>query len=87
MRLDVSLAGLKHPMHAYTGGRECMQVKPAAAELFIKRYDTAKILIIIDTHCGDNGRFMYAGDDEKKTEYKACSLPEVITTDICSEIL
>ena len=47
---------------------------------FLRMYDTAKIVFILDTHCAENGRFIYTGDNPQS--YKACSLLEVtlITT-------
>lgn len=77
MRLDVSLQGTKYPMHAYVGGRECHSVNPSQVVKFMARYETAKIVFIIDTHCGDNGRFMYQGNEDKGTGFAACSMPEV----------
>ena len=59
---------------------------------FLKQYDTAKIVFIVDTHCGDNGRFVYTG--RKPTKYKMCSLKEVahiitciLQRLICAQIL
>ena len=46
------------------------------AETFLKRHRTAKIVVIIDTHCLDeNGAFVYTG--HSPDTYKACLLPEV----------
>ena len=60
---------------------------------FLKQYDTAKIVFIVDTHCGDtDGRFIYTGC--KPTKYKMCSLEEVAhphyhlhspKTDLCTD--
>ena len=36
--------------------------------------DTAKIVFILDTHCAENGRFIYTGDNPQSS--KACSLLE-----------
>ena len=42
---------------------------------FLGMYDTTKIVFILDTHCAENGRFIYTGDNPES--YKACSLLEV----------
>jgi len=46
-----------------------------AAESFLNRHPTAKILFIVDTHSLENGFFIYAGDSPQ--DYLACSLLEV----------
>ena len=45
------------------------------AERFLKTHGTAKIIFIVDTHCLDNGYFVYTGANPET--YKACSLIEV----------
>ena len=45
------------------------------AEGFLKAHEMAKILVIIDTHCLDNGAFVWTG--ASADEYRACSLLEV----------
>jgi len=47
---------------------------PAMAEELLERYPTAKIVVVIDTHCLDNGYFVYTGNSPET--YKACSLKE-----------
>lgn len=42
---------------------------------FFKRHPTAKIVIIVDTHCLDNGAFVYEGHSPET--FKACGLDEV----------
>lgn len=42
---------------------------------FLGTHETAKIVVVIDTHCADNGFPMYAGNDSMS--YQACSLFEV----------
>jgi len=46
-----------------------------AAIEFLKARPTAKILVIIDTHCLENGYFTYVGDDA--VSLQGCSLLEV----------
>jgi len=46
-----------------------------AALRFLEARPTAKILIIIDTHCLENGLFTYIGDSP--VAYETCSLLEV----------
>ena len=45
------------------------------AEHFLKTHKEAKILVIIDTHCLDNGSSVWTGATAH--EYRACSLLEV----------
>lgn len=47
----------------------------AAAEQFLKAHPTAKIVVVIDTHCIENGFFIYKGISPEN--YAACSLLEV----------
>ena len=47
----------------------------STAELFFKRHPTAKIIVVIDTHCIENGGFVYAGNSPQT--FQACLLPEV----------
>lgn len=42
---------------------------------FLTHYPTAKIIIVVETHCLENGRFVWTG--EFPTTYEACSLLEV----------
>ena len=42
---------------------------------FLKVHETAKMVVVVDTHCGDNGFPMFTGSDP--TSYQACSLFEV----------
>jgi len=48
---------------------------PGAAMAFLKARPTAKIVIVIDTHCLENGFFTYVGDDP--VSLRGCSLLEV----------
>ena len=45
------------------------------AEGFLKAHPMAKIIVIIDTHCLDNGTFVWKG--ATPTEYTSCTLLEV----------
>lgn len=42
---------------------------------FLRKYESAKIVVIIDTHCLENGRFVWTGDSP--TTYQACDLHSV----------
>jgi hypothetical protein len=42
---------------------------------FLTHYPTAKIVIVVETHCLENGRFVWTG--ESPSSYEACSLLEV----------
>lgn len=58
--------------------RASTSVVPDVAEEFLKKRKTAKILFIVDTHCLENGCFVYEGDSP--TEYRACTLFDVGTS-------
>jgi hypothetical protein len=45
------------------------------AEVFLKAHPMAKIVVIIDTHCLENGTFVWSGDTP--VELKSCTLLEV----------
>ena len=49
-----------------------------AGEQFLKAQATANIVVVIDTHCIENGFFIYKGDSPEN--YAACSLLEVSAT-------
>jgi hypothetical protein len=72
--VDVSLKGYEHGMDVFEAGRK-VENPLGVVSAFLKRYDTAKIVFILDTHCGDNGRFVYTG--RRPEQYKMCSLIEV----------
>lgn len=42
---------------------------------FLIKYPTAKIVIVVEMHCLENGRFVWKG--QSPTTYEACSLLEV----------
>jgi hypothetical protein len=45
------------------------------AERFLMSNEGARIVVIVDTHCLDNGRLVWTGTSAD--EYRACSLFEV----------
>jgi hypothetical protein len=45
------------------------------AERFLMSNDGARIVVVVDTHCLDNGRLVWTGTSAD--EYRACSLFEV----------
>lgn len=47
----------------------------ARAARFLTSHRSAKILVVVDTHCLDIGAFVYEG--HSATTYEGCSLPEV----------
>jgi len=47
----------------------------SVTEAFLVKHSTAKIVFIVDTHCLENGYFVYKGASPKT--YEACSLLEV----------
>ena len=72
--MDVSLQGYKDGMDVIMAGKR-VEDPLGAISTFLRKYDTAKIIFILDTHCGDNGRFIYKGNTPKT--YEACTLHEV----------
>jgi hypothetical protein len=67
--IDISLGGVKPPTV-----RELKEAGDYAVE-FLQSGLAVKIVVIIDTHCIENGRFVWRGDSP--ANYEACSLPEV----------
>jgi hypothetical protein len=76
LRVDASIAGLEHGLQIYSGGKTTSPIGVKYIEEFLAKYETAKIVVIIDTHCENNGRFIY-GTSGGPTDYQACSLEEV----------
>ena len=72
--MDVSLQGYKDGMDVFHAGKRVANGLNAISA-FLRKYDTAKIIFILDTHCRDNGHFVYKGTDPQS--YEACSLLEV----------
>ncbi|KAF9642992.1 hypothetical protein BDM02DRAFT_3192357 [Thelephora ganbajun] len=56
----------------------------AEAKAFLARHSVAKIVIIIDTHCLENGAFVWTGDSPEN--YQACTLQEILKDCIPPEI-
>jgi hypothetical protein len=50
--------------------------------MFLDTHPTAKIVIIIDTHCLENGAFVWRGCDP--VSFEACYMPEVSTKSLCA---
>ena len=46
---------------------------------FMRKNTSAKIVVVIDTHCLDNGAFVYTGNSPDT--YQGCLLPEVSAFD------
>jgi hypothetical protein len=85
LRVDASLLGWKAGLDVYLGGNQSNRTSVEDIEVFLGKYETAKIVVILDTHCENNGRFIY-GCTEGTTDYKACSLKEVRPQSIPSHI-
>jgi hypothetical protein len=47
---------------------------PKEVLAFLKRHPFARIVVVIDTHCLENGAFVYEGDSPES--YQGCLLPE-----------
>ena len=68
MLLEGTLDSQSHPALAE------QSIQDAAR--FLKEYPMAKIVIIIDTHCLENGLYVWPRDTTKG-EFKACQIEEV----------
>jgi hypothetical protein len=67
---------LSRPRKSKKGkGKEAAATTTTTVEEFLTKHRTAKIVVVIDTHCMDNGYFVYTG--ESPEQYQACSLKEV----------
>jgi hypothetical protein len=49
---------------------------------FLEKYETAKTAIVVETHCLENGTFVWRGDEP--ANYPACSLSEMGVSDFLS---
>jgi hypothetical protein len=76
MRVDVSLEGAWEGGSA-TGGVNMKELEDPFTEAtaFLDRYKSAKIVVIVDTHCLEGGFFVYTGSSP--ADYLACGLEEV----------
>jgi hypothetical protein len=75
--MDVSLEGAQADPKKKKCGKTAKAV--AAAVKFMKQWVTAKIIVIIQTHCLEGGAFVWRGDSP--ATYEGCSLLEV---ELCS---
>ena len=48
---------------------------PGAAASFLAEHPTAKIVVVVDTHCLKNGKLVWKGTNT--ISYKACDMDEV----------
>ena len=71
--------GLGHDTpEASTSSYEPRNKPVSDVRTFLKDHPSAKIVVVIDTHCLDNGAFVYQGSTPMS--YAACYLPEASTT-------
>jgi len=89
MRMDISLAGVladtvvinESMVEAAESKSKTRKKNPKLSlpldevDKFLAYYPTAKIIIVLETHCLKNGRFVWTG--ESPDSYQACSLLEV----------
>ena len=62
--------------NSYGDGKSTVVTQsPKSAEVFLREHPSAKIIVIIDTHCLNNGFFVWKGTSA--ANYAACSLAEV----------
>lgn len=76
MRLEVDLKVVKEPV-AFNGKGVMIENGAKEAVKFLNHFDHAKLVIAIDSHCGDNGFLVWKTEDNG--EYQTCSLKEVST--------
>lgn len=76
LRIDIPLGG-ENPEG---GNDELEQLKEPTREAraFLDKHPMAKIIIVVDAHCMDNGFFVYEGDSAET--FKGCPMSEVNTT-------
>ena len=79
MRMDVSLQGLagtvsNRKKKGKNVARDNNDVVDQVGK-FLDDWEAARIVVILKTHCLENGRFVWKGD--KPENYTACSLKEV----------
>ena len=79
--MDVSLTGIQNKTTASKGAKRVKQPLQEVQQ-FLSDHETAKIVVIVETHASDNGRFMWCGDDKDKNSYEACTLFEVSCYDV-----
>ena len=74
--MDVSLHGTEADLADAESEVTREEVLDAIAEAkdFLARYTTAKIIVVIDTHCVENGAFLWTGDSS--VTFQSCSLLE-----------
>jgi len=78
--MDVPLVGLRDEDPLVTrakkdGGSDKVKNPIKEVAKFLKTYATAKIVVIVDTHSSDFGRFIWTGNSAET--YLGCSLLEV----------
>jgi len=81
--MDIPLEGLgsetKVVVRAKDAALEKVKAPIKEVKEFLEKHKTAKIVVIIDTHCLDNGRFVWTGDSPQT--YQACPLYSVSLSD------
>ena len=78
--LEVLLDGSRHGRVNTTQG--VGRVDANEAGTFLDTHPTAKIIIIIDAHCLENGAFVWTGNDP--VSFQGCYMPEVSTKSLCA---
>jgi hypothetical protein len=66
-------------VHHGNDGTVTKTSSPEMVEVFMTDNPMAKIIIVIDTHCLDNGFFVWTGENATKN-FQSCSLLEVSLT-------
>lgn len=78
--LEVRLDGSEHG--SVNVKPDTGRISANEAGIFLSIHRTAKIVIIIDTHCLENGAFVWVGNDP--VSYQACFMPLVSTRLSCA---
>jgi len=77
MRIDIRLGGEegKRREEPHEGFEYCDEESSEAARKFLKAHKHAKIIVVIDAHCLEDGLFIWKGHDQ--VSYETCTLWEV----------
>lgn len=77
--MDVSLQmSVNEPVPPKKGKKKAKAAKEDPVQQvidFLTQWDTAKIVVIVETHCIESGKFIWTGD--APVNYESCWLQEV----------
>jgi hypothetical protein len=56
----------------------------SAVDAFLEEHSAAKIVVLVDTHCIENGQLVYKGHAKDPASYQACYMEEVCSCTVPS---